>query len=811
MNEVVVGGPDQATDPPYRAASNGFDECVDVNGTLREPWRAALAAIRSFGPDGIRARRHTAERLLTDTGAAHTMTEVSDPSGRSRVDPLPYVLSQDDWATLRAGIAQRIRLHDAVLTDLYGPRTLIVAGAVPVSAALGSRHFAPAAHGWVPTGTRLSRYSATVVRDLDGRFVVVGEHTDAAAGAGRALLGRAMLARTLPELYGSNVESLVGFFDTLRSTLASHAPPSAPNPRTVLLAPPSRDPTFVEHAYLAAQLGYTLVTAADLSVVRGRLALRAIGGLEPIDVIIRAVSIDDTDPLETSRHGTGVAGLVQVAREGAASLSNTIGSGLAESAALAPFTDAMCRHLLGETLILPSVLTLSCNDPDHAATVRANRDDFDLIEAIGALSATNPAAGDVEERFAKHPERFVAKRRVRQANVPVVSSDGTIVAGWASVVLHATFDGSTATVLPGGTATSAALGLAPMSKDVAVPAAPIARRPAPIAVTPIDLRSSLPSRAAEALFWTGRNAERAEFAARAVQTVLTYRTNDPSVVERGIETGRDSADSWSARAAAFLGAVTGLDKPDGHRSGADAVDDAVADAASDRRGALGDSLNYLLSGAATVREYLSGTTSLVTAALDADRLRLKTDTAPLTETIDHILVSLAALAGLTQESVVRGPSWQFLDLGRRWERAHLLMAGLRAALGGGVDDDMVGSIGQLVLSSNESLLAYRRRFRTDVEGSPMLELLLTDATNPRSLAFQLSRLSANVLDLPDRPGRGRCEVLVHQLTGSIAQAPDLATLAELAERVGDLLASLERAMVDTWFNSVVTRPTIAWS
>jgi uncharacterized circularly permuted ATP-grasp superfamily protein/uncharacterized alpha-E superfamily protein len=759
MTNAVRAGDSVAA--AYRPTPDVFDEHVDASGTIRSAWSDAIATVNAFGPDGLHHRRRTAERLITDTGSAHTVGY--DAVGRSRVDLLPLVFDESDWATLRAGIGQRARLHNALLADLYGSRTLIADGTIPAEAALGSWAYEPVAHGWDPKGPRLSRYSAEIVRDRNGQFIVLNEHTDTAAGAGRALLGRSILARSVPEFYRRDVESLVGFFDTFRATVTSLAPSGTGPARVVLLAPPSLDPTYVEHAFLAAQLGYNLVTASDLTVRQGRLWLRAIGGLEPIAVVIRAVDIGDSDALEISRFGTGVAGLVQVAREGGVGLSNTVGSALAGSSALSPFLAAVCRRLLGEELLLNNVPSLWCADPDAAAEVRACPDDYELVESIGSptlASGSTMSGHEVLRRFELRPDRFVARRRPAPGSVPVVGSDGRIVAGWATLAMHAAFDGNTVTVLPGGTATSAAIGIAPMSKDVIVPAGPRRRR-REIAIAPIDLRSSLPSRAAEALFWTGRNAERAEFTSRAVLTVQNALANDPTLTDL-------SNGEWVRRVVRLLGSASRSDKAS-ELFDTD-VQAAVADAMSSRAGATIDSLTHLLRGVATVREYLSTTTLRVFAALDVERLELVAGggAIPPADSVDHILVSLAAFAGLTQESVVRGPGWQFLDLGRRWERAYLLAAGLDAVLGGLPDASLVGPLGEVALATNESLIAYRRRYRTDIDPVPLFELLIADPANPRSLRFQLNRLKADLADLPEHDGLGRCLDLVERLDAAIA-------------------------------------------
>ena len=139
------------------------------------------------------------------------------------------------------------------------------------------------------------------------------------------------------------------------------------------------------------------------------------------------------------------------------------------------------------------------------------------------------------------------------------------------------------------------------------------------------------------------------------------------------------------------------------------------------------------------------------------------------EALDGVLVPLAALAGLSNESMVRGPGWRFLDLGRRLERALLVLGMVEATLagppgggggGGGAagDGDLLDDprpAVEAVLAACESLVAYRRRYRSDVTVPAVADLLLGDGDNPRSVRFQLDEMTIDLHALPDRPVRRR--------------------------------------------------------
>ena len=822
----------------YRGAGARYDEALDAAGQVRPPWTTIATALDRLPADALGAQARSADRLLLTAGATYSSIE-GTTSGAWRLDPVPLVYGAAEWAGLARGLEQRTRLFDALLSDLYGPRRLVTRGVLPVELVHAAGGFQPSAVGWTPHGPRLTVYAADIARDAGGTFVVLRDHTDAPFGAGRAMLNRSVLTRVLPDAFRqARVLPLTTWFAHLRRALGALAPTGAPNARVVLLAPPIDDPEHAEQAYLATQLGYNVVDVDDLLVRDGRLLLRAIGGPEPVDVVLRTLPDALSDPLEaTPAGGSGVAGLTQAAREGNVGLANSVGSSLGGVLALTPFLAAACSELLGEALLLRSVETRWCGDAATAAVVGNELGGFVLHDAsphhpVPSVFGWDLHGGERDEwlaRLRSTPWRVVAQPRIDFATSPVVR-DGGLVAGTTVLRAFAVNGPDGAQVLPGGLGRVVRADVpvtaqrSEASKDVWVLAAPgTPRRPTvgltPHALAQIDLRESLPSRAADALFWVGRNAERAEMVARTTLVATAALQHDPDLAEA-------AGAAWMRAAVAIVGAVSGrVDGvvPEGPR----ALDEAVASALADRTGGLADSLTQLQRSAAGVREFLSTATWRVLAALEQIRTRLvelgdaTPGAAPAAAgthdgVLDPTVTALAALAGLVQESVVRGPSWRFLDLGRRIERAQILVAALAAGIDPAppTDGSVNGAVGDLVLACCESLVAYRRRYRSDVRVGALVDLLVADDTNPRSLAFQLDRVIEDLTSLPDRPGRQRClELAAAAATAALGltdveRAPGAfaTTLAEVRR----LLVELPDAVTRCWFTGVeARRDTIA--
>ncbi len=143
----------------------------------------------------------------------------------------------------------------------------------------------------------------------------------------------------------------------------------------MLLTPGPYNETYFEHAYLARYLGFTLVEGGDLMVRDRRVFIKTLDGLEPVDVIFRRLDDSFCDPLELrSDSSLGVAGLVEAARAGHVTIANALGSGVIETAAIMAFLPGLCRHLLGEDLMLPSVATWWCGQPKELQHVLEHLD-----------------------------------------------------------------------------------------------------------------------------------------------------------------------------------------------------------------------------------------------------------------------------------------------------------------------------------------------------------------------------------------------------------------------------------------------------
>jgi uncharacterized circularly permuted ATP-grasp superfamily protein/uncharacterized alpha-E superfamily protein len=809
----------------YPLEDGRWDECHAPDGSLRAGWDALLAHVDRIGAPEINRRWEQSRRAIRENGVTYNLFRDGSAADRPwQLDPLPLVLTSQEWSRIERGVAQRALAIDRFLADAYGPQRLLRERIVPSGVVFGHPQFLRPLHGVeVPGGTRLHLYACELVRCPDGAWRVAADMCQTPPGAGYALENRIVLSRALPEPFREmRVQRLAAFFMRLRQQLIGLAPRHRDNPRVVLLTPGPYSETYFEHAYLAQYLGISLVQGDDLAVRDERVFLKTLGGLIPVDVILRRLADDFCDPLELRNDSQlGVLGLVSAVRAGNVAVANGLGSGLADSPALVPYLPAITRSLLGEEALIEGLPARWGGE--HAAAITERLSDCVLRPAWNnrgrpVLPATLPS---VEQRHLAddiriRPHAYLAFERIARANVPCWEG-GRIVPRRMSLRVFAVRDGDGYTVMPGGLARIDAQGDGGQlwfergggSKDAWVladgPVAEVSLLRAGDA--PVELKRGgidLPSRVADNLFWLGRYAERAEDIARALRSALSCLAED--------------AESDQVQVAAYLAMLersAGIPRHQGMPTAA--LVQLIADGGA---GPLKTVREHLRRTAFGVKDRLSADTWRALTALDAElAAEGGEDANQALVRLNRVVIACAALAGMGRENTTRGPGWRFLDLGRRLERASFIVDCLHAAF-----EDGRGSAAELeaLLRTADSAITYRSRYLTTLQPAPVLDLLLTDHTNPRAVAFQANQIAEHVANLP-REAVGAlpspAERLATHLQASVRLAdpvdlcrPDPASanaLTALLDDLGGTLTALSDAVTTAWLTHIA--PTRAFA
>jgi uncharacterized circularly permuted ATP-grasp superfamily protein/uncharacterized alpha-E superfamily protein len=750
----------------WAPAAGRYDELLDARHQPRAHWQRLLATLAQREPREVADSFAQLEREVREHGVTYNV--YADPQGADRpweVDPLPHPIPAAEWRDIEAGVAQRADLLNRVLADLYGPQRLLRDGLVAPPTVFGHSGFlSPLLGVRPPGGIHLCLYAADLGRSPDGHWWVVADRTQAPSGMGYALENRLMVSRLLPQPFRDlHVQHLAPFFATLRESLLHWAPRPDPGegaPLVALLTPGPYNETYHEHAVLARYLGFALVEGSDLTVRDGRLWLKSVEGLRRVHVLLRRQDDDYCDPLELRADSAlGVAGLVDCARRGTVMIANALGSGIIESGALLGYLPRVCERLLGEPLRLPSVATWWLGEPaalDDAwqrldqlllkPVDRAVRGGVREHAAFGA--DLGPAQREAwRQRIANRPAGYVAQEWVRLSQAPVIERPGgRLVPRSVGLRVFAVATPGGWRVMPGGLTRIAgdggdarviAMQRGGRSKDTWV----LADGPVNTAfslltrtVSAQDVVSaggSLPSRAAENLFWLGRQSERADHSARVLRVALAALL--------------DGGDAALPAAVAVLARRLGMASGPSGPVPSDLVQAAVA-----RHGRLAADLDQLGRIGYGLRERMSADMWRTLHALTTDAA-LPPGPATLPAALAHLdrtVVNLTTLSGFMLDAMVRGTGWRFLSLGRRLERLANLAVVLRLAVGEGRQDGL-----DWLLELTDSGITYRSRYVVAPEWLPVLHLVLADATNPRSAAFQVKGLLDFVGRLEERFGR----------------------------------------------------------
>ncbi len=747
-----------------------FDELVRGNGEVAPQWQKLAQYYDRIGPHRMEQAYEEVARQLRENGVTYNV--YGDPEGMNRpwnLDPVPMVFSSEDWAGIERGLKQRSHLLNLILQDIYGSRKLIKEGHIPFELVYNHQGFLRQADKIKLDGDQqLIQYSADLARGPNGKMWVLHDRTDAPSGAGYTFENRAAMTRVFPEIIRENqVRKISSYYQTLKQTLMHLTSKTQENPRIVLLSPGPTNETYFEHAYIASFMGFTLALGEDLTVSDGYVWLKTIKGLEKVDVIIRRVDDIFCDPLEfRSESHLGVVGLMEAVRQKKVIVVNPLGARILENPGLMAFLPKLCRHILGEELILPSVATWWCGHEKERQYVVANidrlivrkiyRDGVNKSVFGGDLSRVEKAV--LISKINQSPYYYVGQEMVDFSTTPSWIDEGLRA---RNAVFRSYVVADTASqdyvVMPGGLSRSSpdkgvfivsnqSGGISKdtwvLGKGVDVVSTSKGEVVKPQAIS----KTVLPSRTGENLFWLGRYMERSAYTVRLMRMVLlAYNESDEDV-----HTASDPALSTLLRSLTNLtGTGPGFNKKKILSNPEKELMDLALD--PNKMGSLAQSIQSFVRNGYSVRDRLSLDTWRIMDGISEELNKMRKSSTNLTQVyqgLDNMVIRLMAFYGLNIDNMTRESTWYLLNVGRFLESAvnncSVLMSMLTRTFGYEVDKLLMED----TLRCNESLVTYRYKYRSNLELNGVLSLLITSESNPRSLVYQILKIDEHLSNLP---------------------------------------------------------------
>jgi len=425
------------TVPPDRSAF--YDELLtsyEATLTARPHAMGFFDWFQKQDVEALASSRQDADLLFRRVGI--TFNVYGDQEGAERLIPfdlIPRILTAAEWATLERGLAQRVNALNAFLQDIYHDQRIIEEKIVPADLIHQNSQYRPELHGVkLPHDVWAHISGIDIVRAEKGEFYVLEDNLRVPSGVSYMIEDRKVMMRLFPEIFASNSVAPVEHYpDLLLEHLRSIAPVGVENPTVVVLTPGMYNSAYFEHAYLAQQMGVELVEGRDLFVSEERVFAKTTRGPRRIDVIYRRIDDDFLDPLVFRPDSTlGVPGLVSAVRAGRVTVSNAIGTGIADDKAVYPFVPEMIRFYLSEEPILKNVPTYLCRRPDELAYVLANLPELVVKETHGAGGygmLIGPRATKVEiesfrQRIIASPETYIAQPTLALSTCPTMVGDG---------------------------------------------------------------------------------------------------------------------------------------------------------------------------------------------------------------------------------------------------------------------------------------------------------------------------------------------------------------------------------------------------
>lgn len=754
----------------YATIADRRDEAVAPDGSIRPEWLPLFESIDRHGTEVLGEWRTVASRISRERGLAYRPV---NPDGAVdegwALDPIPWIIGPEEWATLERGIGQRIRLFGEILRDGYGRQRMLHERVLPAEILLGHSGFVRALHDLTPSddviGIGMSAFD--VARDTSGRPFVVNDRFDCPFGLGLALENRTVVNQVLPRLFRRcGVRRIGQFFTDWFDYLTRRAGGRSDQPLVVILDS-SSDEEDDEISFLANYCGVLRVHPSDLTVRGGKVWIKALRGLVPVDAIWKTSPGKTIDSLESEIRGqVGVAGIFESMRVGGVSLASHPGSEILQSPGLYPYLPKLCRFFLNEELEIPPVASWWCGQPAELSHVLANLSSM-VIKSTGHHREFRTVYGsrldqeglaELGSKIQANPGGFVGQEELMISSVPTSRVKGLVPRGSVLRMFGFLEEEGDAKIMPGGLArVSTAEGYVIStrqegeSKDVWVSTS---REPEPFSIAS-ELERSLPaapdivpSRRGENLYWTGRYAERAHVAAKFAARIIDGQNRGFSHDETFEREHEELLLRGLFRVFDCEGVLEKVVDP-GAR-----LDLVLRDRSC--HAGISFHIERLRIATQVTKESWSPASILAVETLVDSWTRAlarSPSQSGFRSDLDELQLHLAAFLGLNLDSMTRDEGWALLDAGRRVERGGIICSLLHFLLASEVEGDMSSLLNESILFILDSVRTYQHRYHAPPETLRTVELLMSERDYPRSLLHILSRLGEDIRMLPQPSDR----------------------------------------------------------
>lgn len=424
--------------PPFTGYQLGssYDEMFSAESAPRAHYAQLHESLKHLPAEQMRRRKAAADQSFLHQGI--TFTVYGRDEGTERIFPhdlVPRIITSSEWERVEKGLEQRIRALNEFLKDIYHEGRILNDGIVPREMVYSCRHFRREMRDLdVPRGIYITVVGTDLIRTPSGEFVVLEDNLRVPSGVSYMLTSRQVMKRVFPEWFRKTaVKPIEHYPSALLSTLRSLAPEGRTDPSIVLLSPGVYNSAYFEHAFLARQMGIQLVEGRDLLVHDNVVYMRTMTGLQRVDVVYRRVDDDFIDPLAfRSDSILGVPGIFNAYRAGNVTLSNAIGTGVADDKALYAYVPRIIKYYLDQDPILNNVETFLMTDDRERQHVLGRLDQY-VVKAVGESGGYGMLIGphstaaqreDFRVRIEVDPRNYIAQPTIQLSTAPCFIDGG---------------------------------------------------------------------------------------------------------------------------------------------------------------------------------------------------------------------------------------------------------------------------------------------------------------------------------------------------------------------------------------------------
>ncbi len=744
-----------------------FDEMFDENCNIKQTWKPIGQSLNQAGLKQLNQKQFEIDWRLEDDGVTYNI--YNDPDGNNRkwnLDPIPFVVSEDEWNEVTKGLQQRAKLLNLIFKDIYTTQKLLKDGIIPAEIIFSHKGFIPEVFNFKNEKYySLNLYGCEISRGPNGKFWVTSDKTSAPSGLGYAIENRLTMNTISNDLYPNiEIKKLSSFIENFKEMLKSSVKTNNQNPLIALLTPGPLNETYFEHSYLSAFLELTLVQGEDLLTKDNKLWLKNLSGLRRVDGIIRRVDDLYCDPLELKNDSKlGVSGLLNVARNDNISMVNPVGIGILENIGLNPFMENICKYFLNEELILPQIATWWCGQENELDFVLKNIENLiikkiDKTEGAETYIGKNLSYLEIDELKTKiklYPTIYVAQEYINFSTAPSFVNE-TIEPRNAIIRAFSFLGKDGYEVMPGGlvrvSISTDSLVFSNQrggnSKDLWV----LGRDEIKTVLKSnnrdyIDSKlENISTKRAENLFWLGRYLNRAIITSRTIRfdlkNLLNIRQYDEMGNKEKIENILNIA--LTHLTMTYPGFLEEIENP--YNEIISVIQDEM------RVGSLTFTLKMLTNSNISVKNLLTMEAWRIFDKVNKEwHQYTNLQNQPVREHIkqlNSLLIHLMAYKELISESIFKEQGLVLFNIGEKLEISLLLISKLRSLLTVKFEMILQHEILDSLLNSYESYNSYRAYYQSTLEINNVLEFLVFNTKYPKSLIYTIKELLASLSELP---------------------------------------------------------------